>query len=127
MSGLSEAERRAVVVAAHDDTCGHNCGSDVSTYRRMDRTLEAAERIVAERTRAAVEEIVGRVKAAACECGGDAVRHTVGADRRCPVHGYGTTVEWRHIRSALDGPAASEAGASTGEGTNGPERGTLTP
>ena len=53
-------------------------------------------------------EVRARVEAAACACGGDAVRHTVGADRRCPVHGYGRDMEWRHIRAALADPTPEE-------------------
>ena len=64
-------------------------------------TFEAEDGTVVHQTAAGEGALRERVIAAACGCGGDAVRHTVGADRRCPVHGYGTTVEWRFIRAAL--------------------------
>lgn len=99
---LTEAERFALREAVDsDESCACHEYNDTS------HLFAAVERILAACTPATGDaDLHDRVTAAACGCGGDAVRHTVGADRSCPVHGYGLTVEWRHIKAAL---AASPA------------------
>ena len=77
-----------------------------ASRRRLRATVERikadAHKVgYAQGRRDALVEAERRIEAAACGCGGDAIRHTVGAEPGCPVHGYGTTVEWRYIRVAL--------------------------